>query len=361
MTRSVDPRWDDPNLIPFSNGPQRSATPPSIPSVRLDTDGLLVEYLLPYPMHIIDEGPWPPVKCMLGNHLLEFEKPLSILQPFEPVGRMGNESPDAFCSIVRVHSSHTSEDSPLTPQDIWPLAESLLTWIRVKARHYWILEGVAGFASLFRGSIFAQHAGHIQQQNFAYYGRTVIVRPLGRDLWNSIETELVNRARPPVSESIFCDAFVSIVANDDAKAVLELGVAAEIELTRLLDEVSLMDPESKAKEKYRKLQRQGRWPKFGEKLSHWPRRLGLGRSEDFQSSSFPTDWVRMVKSLYMLRNSIAHSGILPPSVAPVSAQLFATNALFAYCRQERVRLGLSVYTLPPNEQAFGQLVASIGG
>jgi len=312
-------------------------------------------------MHIIDDHPWPPLRCVLGNRLLEFEKPRSVLQPFEPAGRMGNESPDAFCSILRVYSSHIDRNFPLTAEDAWPLAESLLTWIRVKARHYWVLEGVAGFASLFRGSVFAQHAGQREQQNFASYGRIVIVRPLSRDLWKSIETELVNRSSAPVSESIFCDALTSIVANDDAKAVLELGVAAEIELTRLLDEVSLADPQSKEKETYRKLQRQRRWPKFSEKLSHWPRRLGLGRSEDFQPSSFPPDWVRMVKSLYMLRNSIAHSGILPPSVAPVSAQLFATNALFAYCRQERVRLGLSVYTLPPNELAFGQLVASIGG
>jgi len=360
MIGARDPRWDDPNFIPLSNGPQRQATPPGSPSVTLQADGLLIEYLLPYPMHIIDPQAWPPLRCVLGNRLLEFEKPSSILQPFEPVGRMGNESPDAFCSILRVYSGHPDRNSPLTPQDVWPLAESLLTWIRVKARHYWLLEGGTGFASLFRGSVFAQHEGQVEQQNFASYGRIVIVRPLSQDLWKSIETELVDRSTPPVSESIFCDALTSIVANDDAKAVLELGVAAEIELTRLLDEVSVMEPQSKEKQKYRKLQQQRRWPKFGEKLSYWPRRLGLGRSEDFQPSNFPPDWVRIVKSFYLLRNSIAHSGILPPSVAPVSAQLFATNALFAYCREERARVGLSVYTLPSNEQPFGQLVASIG-
>ena len=56
-----------------------------------------------------------------------------------------NETPDAFCSIVRVVCKHDPNAGYLKLAEAWPLVEALLGWIRVKGRHYWLLQGEAGF------------------------------------------------------------------------------------------------------------------------------------------------------------------------------------------------------------------------
>src|SRR3990170_9007011 len=185
-----DTRWHDPKRTPLSNGPFRAVTPPGTPKVRLINDGQLVEYLLPYPMHIIDNAAWSPVKCRLTNRPVEIWKPIPVNQSFEPEERAGNELPDAFCSIVRVFTAADAHAEFPTPGEMWPLVESLLSWVRVKARHYWLLHGVTGFASLFRGSIFTQYGNRIDQRNFATYGPNLVVRPLSRELWNTLSDEV---------------------------------------------------------------------------------------------------------------------------------------------------------------------------
>ncbi|HKZ52434.1 MAG TPA: hypothetical protein VJ085_04045, partial [Candidatus Acidoferrales bacterium] len=174
-----------------------------------------------------------------------------------------------------------------------------------------------------------QYGNRIDQRNFATYGPNLVVRPLSRELWNTLSDEVARQCEPPVSESIFCDGLVSLVAGDQLKALLELGVACEIELTRLLDDVARIPPDLAAKSEY--IERESPWPKFSEKLEVWPEKLGLERSEVFTLPGLPRDWVDTVKDLYKLRNSVAHSGklISTASSTSVSMYLFAANALFA--------------------------------
>ncbi len=52
-----DTRWDDPTHIPLTNGPIRTVTAPNAPKYALDSDGQVIEYLMPFPMHIVDPSP----------------------------------------------------------------------------------------------------------------------------------------------------------------------------------------------------------------------------------------------------------------------------------------------------------------
>jgi len=138
--------------IPLSNEPLKIVTPPGAPRKSFDGDGFLVEYLLAYPVYIADNNDWPPIRYMSGDRPLEIQKPISIsTPPWQPDDRLGNESPDVHCTIVRVASSIVSGGQPASPTDIWLVVELLVTWVSVKARHYWMLHGGDGVRALFRG------------------------------------------------------------------------------------------------------------------------------------------------------------------------------------------------------------------
>ena len=350
-----DPRWSDPTKLPMSNGPLGQTTPPAVPQFRLDANGQLVEFLVSFPIHIVDDQPWAPLQCKFGERLAFIQKPLSIMHGYGPPGRIGNEVPDAFCSIIRAHSlpDATQRNYP-TQSELWPIIQRLLTWMRVKARHYWLLHGHAGFDTLYRGSVMNQDESQIAQRNFATYGRNLIVRPLEQDLWLTFVNELNTDAEPPVSESIFCDALISAVAGDEVKAVLELGVAVEIEITQLLTDVSRTLPRTAQKGKFAA---KGERDKFFEKLAVWPQKLGLDEAKSFDPTGNFKQWFDLVRELYKLRGKVAHSGKLS-STAGHSAldYLMATNVLFDYCREQRRGAGVPIYSYPATRRPFQQIV-----
>jgi hypothetical protein len=352
-----DTRWGNAQQTPLSNGPVRMVTPPGPPTFRLVEDEQLIEFLLPFPMHIANDGAWAELESKVGGTELFIHKPISICQPYEPTGRMGNEAPDVFCSIVRVRCKHDPKVSYPKASEVWPLVETLLAWIRVKARHYWMLHGGVGFGAIYRGSVMTQEGQTIAQRNVATYGRNLIVRPLDEPLWLSIRDELTGGAKIPVSESVFCDALVSAVAGDENKALLELGVAAEIEITELLTVVSQTSPSTANKSDF--ITEQGSWDTFSKKLKEWPQRLGLQEAAAFSPPGIFPDWCTVVKELYRFRGSVAHSGKLRAGTTAqnVSAYIFSTHALFAYCRAQRALAGIQDYTYPAASRQYDQIVA----
>jgi hypothetical protein len=159
----VDDRWNDPANLPLSNGPIGLTTPPETPSFSLDKDGQMIEFALPYPMHIVDQKPWPPLVVNEGNNRIRIHKPIPILDPYKPSALLGNEYPDAFYSLARA-SCDRVDTAFLDPRVVWPLIESAYRWIRVKARHYWLLHRQAGFSAVFHASVLTQTSKEINQK-----------------------------------------------------------------------------------------------------------------------------------------------------------------------------------------------------
>lgn len=348
-----DDLWSDPSKRVISNGPVRTPATPAPHQIRLGQDGHVLEFILSYPMHIADGDPWPPLDLRVGDRSITICKPTSTMTQYHPQGRIGNEPADGFCSIINVFSPWCLGPGQPTHQEIWLSVELLLTWIRVKARHFWLLHGVTGFGALYRGSLFDQNNGQIGQENFGVYGPgNMVVRPLDQDLWKTMVFEVENRLNPPVSESIFCDALLSIATGDDVKALLELGVACEIEISNLLDEVAGAPPTFSSKKEYLKKASEER---FKTKLGAWPQKLGLCPADAFQRAGVPKNWVAIVKDLYKLRNSVAHSGKLKGSSVCAKDYVFAANALFAFAREQRVLAGLNVYQFPSRRNPLDQI------
>ncbi|HEY2236987.1 MAG TPA: hypothetical protein VGK01_26205 [Candidatus Angelobacter sp.] len=180
----------------------------------------------------------------------------------------------------------------------------------------------------------------------------LVVEPLIEPLWLSIGNELRLKWHPPVAESLFCDALVSAVSGDESKAVLELGVAAEVEITRMLGDVATFLPDTPQKSKFRK---KGERDKFPEKFIDWPTRLGLEDATAFKMQSLYTGWTDQVRELYQMRNGVAHSGQLH-SKKGIASYALSTNALFAYTRAQREMAGVSVYSYPQGQSAYKQLI-----
>jgi hypothetical protein len=347
---SEETLWNDEALI---NGTIRIVAAPIAPQYIPASDGEVVEYLLSFPMHIVDHRDWKPIEYLADGVLVTIERPLSLSAPYLPGNRFGNEGAEAFCSLVRLK---TPVGASLGYQEGWKIVEKLLQWIRVKARHYWILHGSAGVGALYRGTVFMRDRQKLTLQNMATYAPGVVVRPLTEAIWLSIGDELANSADVPLSDALYCDALLSVAGRNEMKSLLEAGVAAEVAITQLLLEVSLTKPDSQSKTDFRA---KGDWDPFKEKLIAWPQRLGLEAATTFTFPGMPSGWVQKVQELYALRNGVAHAGIrkaIGPSTH-VGVYIFAANALLEYCRAQRLGVGLRDYSLPVGVIAYEQTVA----
>lgn len=192
-----DTRWNDPNKIPMSNGPLRQATP-SVPRTSIGHDGQILEFLVPYPMHIVDDANWPELPFSIESWSLAVQKPLVIFEPSQGTYGFANESPDLPFSIFRVTSNGSDTTGYPEPDSVWPFVECLLIWIRVKARHYWLLHGNAGFGALYRGSSLRQSGTQLEQSNFSTYGQMIVVQPLSVEIWRTLGAEIEILSEPPV-------------------------------------------------------------------------------------------------------------------------------------------------------------------
>ncbi len=344
--------YNNPAMVPLVNGRVRVVTPPSArPS--MDARNRIFEFLIPHPMLIADRSDWPSLRIQVDADWVELAKPKLALGVFEAAERLGNETPEAYCTIMHaVVGLGTASDST---EKIFPVIESTLAWIRVRARHYWLLHGSRGFGASYRGSILENG----RMSNFVAAGPTVVVRPCTRGMWEKIGADVSSDSPPPISESIYCDGLLSAVAGDEEKALLELGVACEVEITQLLNAASISSPSTADKTKFlapRGDTTQGDYSKFGEKLKEWPQRLGLDPVATYPTVDTPSRWVNLVEDLYRLRNGIAHSGKKKPGGTTVQAYIMAANSLFAYGLAQRTKHGLPHYAFDPNESPSNQVI-----
>lgn len=345
--------WNDPAEIPLANGPMRTVTQAVTLMYRLTEDMQMIEFMLPFPVYIKDPQPWPPIKCTIKGTPLLIQKPLMSMNASEPNFRIGNEAADAYCTVLQVATLFAPNVVYPLPEEVWQIIQCFLAWMRIKACHYWLLHGQTGFGSAFRGSVILQTGKRIGIRNFSVYGQSVVVRPLSREIWLTLQNEICSAEEIPVYESLFCDALVSIVAGERLKAVLELGVAAETAITQLLSDAANGAPTTPAK---RKFVQKGERDSFYEKLNNWPGRLGLGSPVAFVGKHISKTWIDEVKELYRYRGGVAHSGRSSPA-KHVASYMHATNALLGYCRQQRERHGLRLYSYPTGQTPYDQIMA----
>jgi hypothetical protein len=358
---SEDTISNNPGSTALTNGGIRIVSAPAVPQYIPNSEGMVMEYLVAFPMYILDPRDWKPIECVVNGIFFNIERPIAVTTPYHPEKELGNEGAEAFCSIIRIK---TPPGIQLEHHDGWKIVESLLQWIRVKCRHYWLLHGSAGVGALYRGTMFTRQGSKFTSQNIASYGPGVVVRPLTEEVWLSIREELENDEEVPLAETIYCDALLSVAGRNEMKALLEAGVAAEVAITQLLTEVSSVQPDSPGKADFREKMKAD-YPPFSRKLTEWPQRLGLEAATDFALPGIPSTWVQKVQELYRLRNGVAHAGERKSksSALPthVGIFIFAANALLEYCRSQRSRVGLRNYSMPAGSAAFEQIIVCHDG
>lgn len=355
---SVDLRWDDSNKMPLSNGPITFRTPPSLPRLCLPSNGTRVSFQLSYPIHIIDDAPWRPIQVSISGRPITINKPVVVTSGV--LTELDTESPDMYWTNLTVDCG---DFGALTPTNGWEVVHSLLGWLRIKCRHYWLLHGSTGFGSRYRTTIYERADLHISQQNSVGYGSNVIVRPLTREIWESSELELSSNAVKPLSDSLYCDALLSLAAGDIAKAVVEAAVATEVAITQLLIDVAHQLPSTQPKAEFLERERQGKYARFGEKMKDWPQKMGLPATSTYRPSGFPPSWLTDAEFLYRERNLVAHSGMVSNLTGgpTLSQMVFAANATLQYCREQRLELGLTVFDMPEGQTPFGQTLCFTDG
>lgn len=200
-----------------SNGPLRFKTPPAAP-VTITGDGLLLEYLTPYPL-LADQGAWPLLTLAIGMREITVERP--IVYPIDTTasGTFGNDMPELFCTVIRALIP-AERDRKGIEKEVYDSIHLILQWLRVLGRQYWLLQGPTGYGSYCRGSLFARLGQTLRQENFAVYDKTVLVKQLTASAWVSTQENISRQIPVPVSDSILCDALLSIAARDEVKALV---------------------------------------------------------------------------------------------------------------------------------------------
>src|SRR5581483_9326672 len=267
-----DDRWFDPHKTPLTNGPVRITTPPGQPHLSVTVAGAqIIEIFLPFPIYTVDINEWPPIRVQSDGFTLYIHKPAWLDQSQTPQGAFSNESPDLFTSVIRAEiAPGGASENPVPSGKLVPVFRELLKWIRALGRQFWIFGGAPGFGTWMRGALFLGANGRTGQQNFAHFGQNVMIKPLTIELWHGIEREMELGNRIPASDLLYCDALCCIPTGDQVRAVLELGVSAEVAVSSLLaDRIIQLSPLDRNVLRYLKLQSQLRI-RFAEKLTKWP-------------------------------------------------------------------------------------------
>jgi hypothetical protein len=325
-------------------------------------DAQIFDFFLPYPIHVFDDNPWPALHVRRPDIEILLLKPVSRpVTPQEQLASGTNEQPDLFGTVFHAIVECTSRSYPASHRAAFGVVHHALRWMRTLTRQYWIGTGSAGVAAKYRGTAFRVEGINVYQINFAHYGHSILVRPLTRSIWEAMIYPIENEMAVPPGQSIFCDALTSFAVGDSVVALIQLGVACDIALTGLLDELAALNPSSQAATAYLKARHEQK-DKFGSKLLKYPLDFGLDDPRKFHPVNRAPDWVDQLLILYKFRNKAAHEGraqikdratgvFRDLQAGELGSFIFAVEALFEWIGKQREgKSGLSNLPLRPNDQ-----------
>lgn len=360
-------RGDDPNSPPMWNGLPRITTPPQTPERPLSDDGQVFDFLLPYPIHIFDDSIWPALHVRRPDVDILLLKPITQqISPQEKIS-WGNETSDLFVTTFPAIVERKSRSYPLHHKIAFSVVNDAIKWIRVLTRQYWIGSGAAGVAAQYRGSAFRIEGENVYQTNYAHYGQAAIIHSLKQSVWEALIHPVEQKTPIPVAHSLFCDALTSFAVGDAVLALVQLGVACEIAITSMLDEMVSANPSTAAAAEYLKARHEHR-DNFGAKLLKHSVAFGLAHPNTFRPTSKPQNWVELLLTLYKFRNKAVHEGrpILKTSKGTsrelksgeLQLFIFSVETFFEWIRKQR-ESKLGTPDIPVSVD--GQVISIIGG
>jgi hypothetical protein len=361
-------RGDDPIHRSLWNGLPRISTPLQSPLAPVSYDGQVFDFFLPYPIHVFDDNPWPALHVRCASIEILLLKPISQpVTPQEQIARGTNEHPDLFGTVFHAIVERSSHSYPASHKAAFGVVHHALRWMRVLTRQYWIGTGSAGVAAKYRGTAFRVEGTSVYQMNFAHYGHSVLVRPLTRPIWDAMIYPVENETPVPTAQSIFCDSLTSFAVGDSVVALIQLGVACDIALSGLLDDLAALNPRSPVAITYLKARHEQK-DKFGSKLLKYPLDFGCDDPRKFRPANGALNWTDQLLTLYRFRNKAAHEGraqikdlatgaFRDLQAGELGSFVFAVEALFEWIgNQQKVKFAPTNLPLRPNDQ----IIAIVG-
>lgn len=341
----------NPDFLQLANGGLKITTPPFPPRIVFEDDGQLVEYVFPFPIYLEDAGTWPPVRINVGGKTAQIQKPIAACLSVPLQQTLGNDSMALHYTIVRAFVPHP----PIPEYLIYQQLVKCLEWLRILGRQYWIFHGSIGRSPFCNAACFETNSARHSQTNIVHAGQTVIIKPLTKTVWESIEQQISANCVLPVAESIYCDALISTSLQDDVKALTELGMAAEIELTQLHEDIlPTADPHDASE--YAKQQKKN-GDRFEWKFKDGSQLLKMSDAGQFVPIDGPSGWSSDLLALYRSRNKAIHLGraiVVDKATKSESNMnrgefipyIFAMEAFFSWIQENRTSRSLERYKYP---------------
>lgn len=281
---------------------------------------------------ILDPAALRPIRFLAGGVRAEMFPPVSdsAMVPF-PTSLAGQPI-SATVGLIKISVSLNDSESGPEWRTLYDSVIQCLSWIRAATRQYWVGTLPSHQANAPTALLLTEEDG--KQESISRLGAVhpgIRWVPLDLETWEAIEQALSKAWWPSVSEQFLMDSSLHIAEGNLLQGVAGVGIACEIELNNLIDDLLIRINQ----EAITKLYKKGR-PEFSWKLEHLPQLLGV---QAFKPSN--PDHVAALKEMYGSRGSIVHRGHAQMSGQQIARYWFATEAFFQWSRRERMRLGIS--------------------
>ena len=334
------PSSNRPGRLPLGMLPISTVEGPRTTSMSNKT---LYEYPIFGALYLVDQLDWPPLP------LTRFGTPVRLLKP--TVGQSNLPVPGRMASQpLDIRNTTFAFETDLYPLAQTPAADAFFPalaqmthLLRTVARHYWLGLAIANEGHIFQAVRTRIEEGSAESTGAGAFTNPFIVKPIDQQTWRFLGEMLEKGCSPSNAEVVLCDALLEVRRGALLNAVLLLGVACEIEITTLIDQLAdLVNLSNNARDR---ILRKDFKTKFTQEC------VTLGTPDPLTAAvlSFPNDWAQTVCELYTARNKVAHSGeclikengtLVPVEMRHIPKLIYSADALLCWANAERRKLGI---------------------
>lgn len=319
---------------------------PEAPKATSFGDKTLYEYPVFGAVYLVDPSEWQPLA------LSRFGKPVKLLKPkvgqsnVAVEGRITSQMLDArYTTFTFETALYSVQETPPAGSYSQALAE-MIHLLRTVARQYWLGLTMANEGAVYQAVRARIESGIATFDGSGGFSTPFIIRPLDLHTWRFLGEMLERGFAPSNAEVILSDALLEVRRGALLNAVMLLGIACEIEITTLIEQLAIR--KSLSNNKRNSMFRE----QFKTKFLARTVELGAQDPRSSKLSNFARDWADTVCDLYTARNRAAHSGVCmikdgekltPLELRHMPMLVYAADALLCWANQERRKLGIPVF------------------
>ncbi len=272
-----------------------------------------------------------PIRVVAGGVQAEISPPIADNAMVSFTRSLDDQPISMSAGLIRIGVSLKDDEPEPEWATLYEFVRQSLAWIRVATRQYWV--GI--LPSRQTNSPMALLLTQVEGKQPLIKGLGAIragIRwvPLSGETWEAIEIALGNGWLPSVPEQFLLDSSLHLAEGNFLQAIAGMGIACEVELNSLLEELMGRLGQPVLTELYTVNR-----PRFHWKLKKLPQLLGASAFSQDNS-----DRVKALEEMYDRRGQIVHRGHAAMSGNEIARFWFAAEEFFEWSRKERIRLGI---------------------